>query len=676
MLKQFGRMKRTRNWLIVAFALFMGLSLILFYAPSRNTTATAATSTEVMAEVAGDDITVGDVERLKEVYRERFGGQFDLAQLGLNNKGLLNGLIRDRVVALEARRVGLGVSDQEVAGEIRQQMVDESGKFVGLERYKEVAASRAGSVARFEQQMRDSIAAQKLEAFVTAGVKVSEEEVLDDFKRKGAELALIYVPVTPDQLIARVQPSDEELQKYFDEHKTDFRFLEPQKKVRYLFVDQAKVGEKLDIPDADLRAAYDALAPENKQAGVKVQQIVLRVARPDLDASVLEKANNLVKETRGESGNATEEKFAEIARGNSEDPATAKNGGGLAGFVRKNLNRPDDPLQRTLDMTPGQVSEPIKYQNAYYIFRRGESVPKSFEEAKTELLVSQRNTRAYRTAAQLAERAVQRIKETKDFQKVAQELAAEANMKPEEMIRETPLVKPGDDVPNVGSNPQFEEAIRPLENAGDIGDRVSIKGGFAVPLLMEKREPRIPDFAEVKDQVASRFKEERARQQLEQTARELANSAGSAADLTAAAEKLGLKAQTEEKYKLGSPLGAAGTSPAADDAIYALKDGEVTKTPIKVGDTWVVVGATKRTEADLSEFTKQQQTLTDTMLQTRQSQVFQDYVTVARGRMEKAGDVKIYQDVLDRASADEEPPVAAPGFGGGGGVPFQMPSGQ
>ncbi|MGH9941138.1 MAG: SurA N-terminal domain-containing protein [Pyrinomonadaceae bacterium] len=674
MLKQLRRMERTRNWLIIVFAVLMGLSLVLFYAPSPNTSAVAATSNEVLAEVNDSEITVGDVERLKETYRERFGAQFNLAQLGLGTERVLDGLIRDRVIADEAARLGLGVSDQEVAREIRKLMVDGSGNFVGLERYKEIAASRAGSVENFERQVRDSIAAQKLEAFVTAGVKVSEAEVRTDFQRRNTEFSLVYVPVTADKLVARLQPSDEELQKYFEEHKTDFRYLEPQKKIKYLFVDQAKAGEKLSIPDEELRAAYDALSPENKQAGVKAQQIVLRVARPDLDEQVLEKANGLVKEARGEAGNATEEKFAELAKGNSEDPATAAKGGALAGPIRRNPNRPDDPLQRALDMVPGQVSEPIQYKNAYYILRRGESVPKSFEEARQELLVSQRNTRAYKSAAQLAERAVQRLKETKDFQKVAQELAAEANMTPEQMIRETPLVKPGDDVPDIGSNPQFEEAIRPLENAGDIGDRVSVKGGFAVPALLEKRDPRIPDFAEVRDQVADRFKKERAQQQVEQAARELANGAGSAADLKAAAEKLGLEAQTEEKYQLGSPLGAAGTSPAADDAVYALKAGEMTKTPIKVGDTWVVVGATARKDADLSEFDKQKESLTQTMMSTRQSQVFNDYVSEARARLDKAGEIEIHKDVLARASGGDEPPIAAPR--GGGGVPFQMPVGQ
>ncbi|MGH9901456.1 MAG: peptidylprolyl isomerase, partial [Pyrinomonadaceae bacterium] len=391
-----------------------------------------------------------------------------------------------------------------------------------------------------------------------------------------------------------------------------------------------------------------------------VQQIVLKVARPDLDEGVRTKAENLVKQARGQGGSATEEAFAELARGNSEDPATARNGGALSGLVRKNPNKPEDPLQSTLNMEPGQVSEPIKYGTAYYIFRRGEAVDKTFEDAKPEILVSQRNSKSYAAAAALAARAATRLKETKDLQKVTDELAAEANMSPGEMVRETPFVRPGDDVPNIGSSPQFEQAVEPLNNPNDVGDRVSIKGGFAVPLLAEKRDPRVPDFAEVREKVVERVRQERAAAQVEQAARDIAAGANSAGDIKAAAEKFSLEAQTAEAYKLGTPLGQAGTSPAADSAIHNLMAGEVTKTPIKIGDSWVVVGATKRTEADLTEFAKQRDQLTQNALSERRDQVFEDYITATRARYERDGDVKIYDDVLSKLVSDEPPVAGAP----------------
>ncbi|HEV7903674.1 MAG TPA: peptidyl-prolyl cis-trans isomerase [Pyrinomonadaceae bacterium] len=666
MLKQFSRMERTRNWLIVTFAILMGISLVLFYAPGRNqVNANPATNTAVLARVNREEITVADLYREKERQQQAFGGQFSLAQVGFTDKVMLNRIVNGKIIAQEATRLSLSASDAEVSQLVRTQFVDESGKFIGKDKYKARVSPSYGSAERYEQKLREEIAERKLRAFVTAGVSVSEDEVRDDFKRRNTVFNLTYVTVAADKLAARLQPSDEELQKYYEENKTSFRYMVPQKKIRYLFINQTKAGEKLNIPDTELRAAYDALKPEQKQAGVRVQQIVLKVARKDLDQQVLAKATKLAQDARGGAdstvANTSEEKFAEAAKGNSEDPATATKGGWLPAPVRRDPNRKNDILQSTLDMQEGQVSDPVFTNGAYYVFRRGASVPKTFEEAKRELLVSQRNTRAYKAAAQIAERAEQRLKETKDFQKVAQELAAEANMSAGEMVKETPFVKPGDDVPDIGSSPQFEEAVAPLENANDIGSRVLIKDGFAVPMLVEKREARIPDFAEVKDEVTKRVKQARALSQLEQTARELANNNGSVADLKAAAEKLGLEVKTSEDYKLGSPLEGAGTSAAADDAIYNLKEGEVSKSPVKLGESWVVLAATKRIEADLEQFARQRDQLTQTLLTTRRDDVFGDYITAMRARLDREGKVKIYEDVLARSAQEEE--SAAPPFG-------------
>jgi parvulin-like peptidyl-prolyl isomerase len=182
------------------------------------------------------------------------------------------------------------------------------------------------------------------------------------------------------------------------------------------------------------------------------------------------------------------------------------------------------------------------------------------------------------------------LQETKDPQKVAQELAGDANMSPADMVRETPFIKPGDDVPDIGSNQQFEQAIEPLANANDVGEVTGIKGGFAVPMLVEKRDPRIPDFDEVKSKISDAMKQQRAKEQLEQKAKDLAASLTSPDALKATGEKEGFDSGLEENFKLGSSLGKAGISPQLDDLIYNMKAGEVSKTPLRVEDKWVFVG--------------------------------------------------------------------------------------
>lgn len=664
MLKQLGRLEKTRNIVILGFAVLMAVSLVIFYAPGRNASSLdPSRNTEVVAKVGSDHITVADLARLRENYAQMFGGRISLAQLG-GNKRFLDSLISKLVISQEAARLGLGASDQEVRDKITKQFTDSSGVFVGFERYKESVTARYGDVEKFENEIRADIAQEKLRAFVTASVNVSDAEVEQEYKRRNSTFDVSYIALSADKLAAKIQPSDDELRSYYDSHKTDYRYLEPQKKVRYLFIDTEKVGSKLQIPDADLKSEYDNLKPEFKQAGIKIQQIMLKVARKDLDPQVEQKTKDLLAKLHPNGKPASEEAFGEMARGNSEDPATARNNGYLLTPFKKDPNKPHSLYDRAFDMEPGQISDvPIRYAGNFYILRRGDAVPKTFEQAKPELLVSLRNRRGYGAAFQLAQKAQKRLQETKDPQKVAQELAGEANMAAADMVRETPFVKPGDDVPNIGTNQQFEQALSTLNNPNDVADPTGIKGGFAIPMLVEKKDPRIPDFDEVKTKVADAIKEQRAKEQLEQKAKDLAASVSGPDALKGAGEKEGFDSGLEESFKLGSSLGKAGISKSLDDLIYGLKQGEVSKTPIKVEDKWVIVGMVKRVDADQNGLSAQRDTLKQSLMSERQDQVFEDYIAGVQQRMKQSGKIKIYDDVL--AQLEEEEPAAEPGLPAG-----------
>jgi len=666
MLKQLSKFERTSKVLILGFVALMAVSLVLFFRPNSGSSAIEPTkSTELVATVGGEDITLGEFASQKQNIQmqfSRFGGQISLTQMGYTDDRILDGLIQKKVALLEARRLGLEASTTEVNERIRKTFSDASGKLtlvdssgkLDMAKYEQ----RVGDIAAFERGVAEDITREKLEAFISASVHVSEDEVRDDYKRKNTTFDLSYAVVSSSKLAEKIQPTDDELKAYYEKHKTDYNILVPQKKIRYIFIDQDKSGQKVQISDKELHDEYDGLQPQYKQAGVKVQQIVLKVAREDLDAAVKAKADGLVAKVRGTTGSATEEAFADLAKGNSEDPATAKDGGRVSGVVKKDPKKADDPYQQVIDMQPGEVTDAIKYKNAYYILRRGDPVAKTFEDAKPELLVSLRNRRGYTVAQKLAQKAQDRLKETKDPQKVAQEIAGEANMSPADMIRETPFIKPGDDVPNIGSSQQFEESVAPLNNPNDVGERTGIKNGFAIPMLVEQKPPRIPEFDEVKDKVRYAVKNEKAKSMLEQKAKELVAAAKTPGDLKAAAERLGLEAKAEANYKLGTPLGDAGSSVLIDDPLYASKTGEVLQNPIFVNENYLVIGINKRTDPDLTEYAKQRESLMTSALSERKNQVFEDYLNSVLSRMKQEGTVKIYKDVLDTVREDE--PEAIP----------------
>ncbi len=643
-------MEKTRNFFILIFAVLMVASLVFWGGSGINSTAMVdpSRSTETAASVSGEEITVGELYRQKEMYSRFSQGRPYPAKL------LLDGMIASRITRVEAERLGLTASDAEVAAKIREDFKPQDGKPFDQKIYEQNVIQQSGSIAAFEDGVRDDVSGNKLRAFITSGVTVSEEEVLKDFQRKNTKFDLSYVAISPAEYAQTITPTDAELRDYFERNKSSYYIGVPQKKIRYVFINTEKIGQKLPLSDADLKAEYDKLPEDKKNAGVLGQEIVLRVPKPEFDEQVMTKANELVVRLRNGGDTVTEEAFATTAKGQSESAVSAAKGGNLPGPVRENPTKADDPYQRLIKMKPGEITDPISYQGRYFILRRGDVVPKSFEDARKELEVSLRNRRAYSVAAELAQKVSEALKQNKDVQAVAQQFAAEANMSAAEMVRETAYVKPGDNVENIGTSPQFEEGIAGLENPQDVGEKTPIQNGFAIPMLVDKKEPRDAEFDEVKSELVEVVKLETARNKIEQIANQIAAGSTTAAVIASAAQASSMKAKEQKSFILGSPLGegpSATTSEALEDAIYGMKEGEATKTPIKIGETYYIVGVNKREEANMDDFAKQRDTLMEQMLTQRRGEVFQDYLASTRVRLENGGEIKIYKDAI--AKVDE-----------------------
>ena len=249
------------------------------------------------------------------------------------------------------------------------------------------------------------------------------------------------------------------------------------------------------------------------------------------------------------------------------------------------------------------------------------------------------------------------------MQKTAQDFATQANMTAADMVRETPFIVPGDNVDKIGVSPQFEEGIAGLANANDVGDEIPVPEGFAIPLLVERKEPRDAEFEEVRSKLVDVVKLEKAREQIENIAKQVAGGAASADALAAAASAQKLTAQESKSFILGSPLGdgpAASTSEQLEDAIYGLKAGEVTKEPVKIGENYYIVGVKSREEANMEEFAKQRDTLTEQMLSRKRAELFSEYLAATRRKMDEAGRIRIYEDAVAKVDAADSATPAAP----------------
>ena len=178
-------------------------------------------------------------------------------------------------------------------------------------------------------------------------------------------------------------------------------------------------------------------------------------------------------------------------------------------------------------------------------------------------------------------------------------------------------------------------------------------------MLVEKREPRIPDLDEVKTRVVHDLKEEKAKSELEAKAKEVIAGAKTPGDLKGIAEKLGLESKAESNYKLGTPLADLGSSSLLDEPLFKTKAGEITNPAIFLNGNYLVIGVTKRTDADLTEFAKQRSSLVESAQTARRDQVFGDYLASLEDRMKRDGKIKIYKEALDQFQ-EEEPDIEMP----------------
>ncbi len=672
-------MEKTRNFLLILFSVILVISMVVFGALSgRQIEQNLAASADTAATVGGETITIGEVVAQQEA-ASRMMGQ----QRAMPAESTVKQLIRQRLVRLEAARLGLTASDAEVADRVREIFKPTAGQEFDQKQYEDNAMRQAGSVSAFEESIRDSLSEEKLVAYITSGVSVSEAAVLEKYQRQNTKFNLSYVNVNAADIAQAMNPGEEELKEFFEKNKKDYRISFDQKKIRYIFLSTSKVGETLNITDKELTDEYNKLPEERKRAGVKVQEIVLRVAKPEFDAQVLEKANEIIAGLKKQGATITEDAFAKAAQGQSEKPSSAADGGRVGGLVKPAIDptKQDDPYQRVLNMKEGEITEPLKYGSNYYILRRAATVPKSFEDAKKEIEVSLRNRKAYAANATLAGKVAEELKKSRNVEAVAAKFAPEVNSSAAEMIRETDYVKPGDQIKDLGASQDFERGIEGLKKANDVGEKIPVPGGFAIPLLLDIKGPRDAEFGEVKDKVTDAYKVTKAREKLESVAKAIVANAGSASALGSAASSQDLKVQESKDFTLGTPLGEgpnATTSEALEAAIYGLKEGEVTKEPVKIGDNYLIVGVDGREEANQDDFAKQRDQLMEEMLNQERGRVYSDYLGSVNKRYEAEKKIKINKDAIARIdnfnqkNQPSTPPEAPQGIPGGQQLPPEL----
>ncbi len=674
MLRFFAKFQRSRNLILGAFCLILLVGLIAFYIPSTpldptgQFSSSAAEDSTVIAKVGSQEVTLKEYRgRLMQMASSLGRGNSiplaSLRQIGMD-KQVLDQLIASRLVVDQAQATNLTGTDREIGEVIKQQFTDETGKFIGADEYKRRLKLQGIDIGEFETERRNEITARKFRDYMTSAEQVSDRDVEEKYKKDNTKVEVAYASVDLDKVRQTYNPSDEELKSYYEANKNDFKAAEPTRKVDYIFISTDDVAKIVPVTDEELRKEYE----NRKQFEFRANIIKLNILTPDDETLVKDKIFDLARRARGAEGGVKPEDFATLAKGNSQDPSAPK--GGDIGWIKKEPNKKNDWKQRlyTSGMKVGDIEGPFQEGKSWYLMKVAEQREIPFEQMRDTVKATVSNNKAFLKASELADKAYEKATEYKDLRKAAEEISKELNVNAASMLKSTPYFKKGDPMPDLGkgsgraSNPAFENAVESLKK-GEISVKVGIPGGQAVPQLVDIIENgRQLTFEQARNQV-----EDKVRGQKEPTlalakAQEIVNQAANAADFQKLAKAAGLDVKTDTNFNNYSFPGMAsgrGNSTASDQAQAALmniKEGDVYKTPIKSGTSYLIFAATKRTEADLSRLSSQRESLRQGLANERKNAAFEVYIKSTRKLYEQQNKIKIYQDRIDKFFAS----VAAP----------------
>jgi peptidyl-prolyl cis-trans isomerase SurA len=146
-----------------------------------------------------------------------------------------------------------------------------------------------------------------------------------------------------------------------------------------------EISSKISIPDAEKRKYYDEHKTEYvREEEVYLSQILVSTEgkTPEQIAAAQKKAADLVARAR------KGEKFSDLARDNSDDVATAKDGGNLPPYKRSDHLMVKQIEDLVFAQKKGYVSDPIKTPLGLLILRvdeRFEPGQASFEEVQEQV---------------------------------------------------------------------------------------------------------------------------------------------------------------------------------------------------------------------------------------------------------------------------------------------------
>lgn len=614
----------------------VGGAMVITLVP--GTVSNIGTAPNVLVTVDGEPITIDAVER-------------DLRQL--DQQGTLTGPLRafyaqqvidrkifERLLAAEARRLGIRVTDAERTERIKQLLpMVFAGDTFSTDRYAvEVRDRFSLTVPEFEALIEQAMIEDKIYRLVTDGITVAPEEIESEYRRRNERVRLEYVRIEPAVLEARVPVPEDELAAYFQANQSRYQVPE-RRAIRYILADREEMKRQVSVSDEELRAYYETQIERFRiQNRARVRHILFHT-RGKTDAEIAEiraRAEDVLRRARRGT------RFEDLARQFSEDAATKENGGDL-GWIGQGQTVPEFE-QAAFGLPKGSISDLIVAPYGIHIVQvvdREQARTRTFEEVRETLRPELAGQKLERAVAQMGDRLAAEVRQSS--RRPIQELAAAVGLP----VRTTDFFALGEPMNSLGSAEQLQQAVFRLR-PDELSAPVLTERGYAVFAVREiqpARQGTLND-TEIRRRVTEDFRRERAIQLARTRAEELARRAQGGEPFAAAARALGFTPQTSEPITRSESIPGLGSGRELA-AAFSLEPGR-TGSPVQVGADWAVFRVVERTGADPAAFATHAEELRRQLLQNRRETAYEAFRRSLRERMTLEGKVEFNDENMRR----------------------------
>jgi peptidyl-prolyl cis-trans isomerase D len=264
-----------------------------------------APTNQVIAEVNGERITDTQFQRMmRDLSRSQQGAGTDEEQQRLAQQ-VVTQLIQKEVLLQEVDRSQIAVSKAEIALVIREfpAFQGSDGKFSG-KMFAKTLKRMGLTEGKFEKQMHDDLAIQKLQALAASGIQISEAQVKRQYLQVATQVSLKVLRIPNAALLDDVPVEEGALDAFVTANESDIRS-------RY---------------EADYRRLY------KKSRRATLSQIMIRTDLEGEHADPRPRLEKILAKAR--SG----KDFAKLARIHSED-INARHGGALGTVAEEQLEK-------------------------------------------------------------------------------------------------------------------------------------------------------------------------------------------------------------------------------------------------------------------------------------------------------------------------------------------------